>query len=69
MGSTQVETKSVLVDSGPLYRTVQDEQADFDEVVRNFSKGAYRDWPNEAGVGARTFLSPSSVTLTRYEIV
>ncbi len=69
MGSTQVETKSGLVDSGPVCRTVQDEQADFDEVVKNFSTGAYRDWPNEAGVGAHTFLCPNSVTLTRCWIV
>ncbi|KAK0669793.1 carotenoid oxygenase [Cercophora samala] len=32
-----------------LLRGQDDEQKDYEEAIRNFQTGAYRDWPNEAG--------------------
>lgn len=33
-----------------LLRNQDDEERDYDMALRNFQSGAYRDWPNEAGV-------------------
>lgn len=55
MASSQ---KSTLRDDTTMLRTSSDEAADRDEFVQNITAGAYRDWPNKAGVSPKLFPSP-----------
>jgi len=34
-----------------LLRGRADEDADYDDALQNLLRGAYREWPNDAGVG------------------
>lgn len=36
----------------PAYRTVADEEADYQEALKRVHGQAFKDWPNEAGVSA-----------------
>ena len=59
MDQNQTSTKSVEQARPPLLRGRDDEEEDASNALNNLLRGAYREWPNEAGV-SRPLLPPAT---------